>query len=193
MILKRNRVVAYTAAAGAAYLAWRKLGVSTRGELRTRWSCALGVLLGNPVAYRVTVLKSGDGPGIAASGGPLVFSQCTVVGVAGNGFSMSWPESEPLLPDAGPGSGEDCEEENEAVIDETRQVPNVAPAVCEDGHTSYPGRFIRISGRSVYSASTPVQAGFCPECDAPRQILAGRYRAGADGMVTREELPPEEL
>lgn len=192
MIDNWGRVLTCAAAAGTAFLAWKKLGTSTRDELRLRASCAAGVLLGNPAAYRVTVLKSGDGPGIAVSTGPSVVSQCTVVGVQGNGFSMSWPSSEPLFPGAGEDDEDECEggeEEDQDMSDETEPVPNVVPAVCVEWHVSYPATFIRVHDSSVYTARTPTQVGLCPECGKQRAVIPGEYRAGTDGFVARTELP----
>jgi hypothetical protein len=189
-----NRALPWAAAAGAAFIAWKKIGVSTRNELKIRGSCAFGVLLGNPAAYRVTVLKSGNGPGISITGGPSIASQCTVVGVQGDGFSMSWPKSpDGAVADEGEEWGEDDDgDEDEDVTDETVPAPNVVPAVCEDGHVSYSARFIQVHDTSVYRAWTPTPVGSCPECGKARTILAGVYRAGEDGFVTRGELPADE-
>lgn len=190
MILNWGRALSCAAAAGAAFIAWKRLGLPTREELRLRASCAGSMLLGNPVAYRVTLLKGGTGPGIAVSTGPSVISQCTVVGVNGNGFHLftQWE------PEAGAGGGgedqddDDEEEEVREMSDESEPAPNVVPAVCVNGHTSYPASFARIHDASVYTARTPTRTGNCPECGEPRTVFPGEYRAGEDGLVTRAEL-----
>jgi hypothetical protein len=186
--LNWGRALSCAAAAGTAFIAWKKLGASTREELRLRARCAGSTFLGNPVAYRVTLLKDGAGPGIAVATGPSVISQCTVVGVNGHGFNLfTGPE---------PGDGdadddyEDDGEDEDMSASETEPAQNVVPAACEDGHVSWPGSFIRLYDTSVYAARTPARVGDCPECGKPRTVLVGEYRAGADGFVTRGELPP---
>jgi hypothetical protein len=196
-----------------AYIAWRKLGTGTRSELKLRAAGAGSMLLGNPVAYRVLVLKDGDGPGIEVHSGPSTVSQCTVVGIRGDAFRATLTP-----PDAGTGDGvpegywgrdsgspeekdaagddpgEDGEQgsgeqEDQGVPSETEPVPNVVPAVCVNLHASYPARFIHVRGSAVYTASSSTSAGSCPECGEPRAIWPGIYRAGADGIVTRSDLP----
>lgn len=193
MNLNWDLALGCAAAAGTALIAWRKLGTATREELKLRARCAGGTLLGNPVAYRVLVLKSGNGPGIAVNGGPSLVSQCTVVGVRGDGFSMSWPESAPgvAVDEEGGEDWDSDDEQEEDVTGEGSPAPNVVPAVCREGHVSYPATFVRVHDTSVYTAMTPTRTGNCPQCGKPRAILPGAYRAGADGLVTRAEPPGE--
>jgi hypothetical protein len=197
VILNWGLALKGAAAAGATLFAWKKLGVNTRGELRLRAACAGSALLGNPVAYRVFLAKSGPGPGIEVRGGPSTVSHCNVIGVQGDGFNMIFDE--PLAGESGAAEddedGWDGDEQEEAddggaeVSDsELTPQPNVVPAVCEDGHASWPGRFVKVYDTSVYSAITPTAIGSCPECGKPRVILAGEYRAGADRFVARTEL-----
>jgi hypothetical protein len=197
--LNRGRLAWCAAVAGAAFLAWRGLSGSTRDDLKMRAACAGGALLGNPVAYRVLVLKDGPGPGIEVRGGPSIVSQCTVIGVSGNGFNMFL--GDPLDgasdmdgdDDDWDGDDDDQEEtdggEGEVSADEMSPQPNVVPSVCEDGHTSWPGRFLTVRDQSVYTSRTGTRTGTCPECGKPRAILPGQYQSGKDGFVTRAELP----
>ena len=101
MTTATGRALWVSAAAGAAWLAWRRIGTATREELRLRAACAGSTLLGNPVAYRVLVLKSGDGPGIELHTGPAIVSQCTVVGVGGYAVHADLPDPVDLAPACG--------------------------------------------------------------------------------------------
>jgi hypothetical protein len=67
--------------------------------------------------------------------------------------------------------------------------PNVVPAACEDGHISWPARYIRLGGEAVYAAESALRAGSCPGCGKPRAIIPGEYRADPDGYVTRDGQP----
>jgi hypothetical protein len=92
-----------------------------------------------------------------------------------------WPETAGARPRSGM--------IGDVIADETSPQPNVVPSVCENGHTSWPGRFIRVRDQSVYTSRTGTRTGRCPECGKPRAILPGEYRAGTDGLVMRADLP----
>jgi hypothetical protein len=162
--LNWSRALSCAAAAGTALLAWKRLGVSTREELSSapRAPGARSLATPSPTGWRSS--KAAPAPGIAVTAGPSLISHCTVVGVQGDGMYLNLQDDddpwEPA-PDDEPGderegqddgteqAGDFREEEDQDVTDETKPAPNIVPAVCEDGHTSWPGRFIRVYDTSV--------------------------------------------
>lgn len=61
--------------------------------------------------------------------------------------------------------------------------PDVIPAVCVNGHLSYPSAFV-LRDRWVASLVNAVRLRKpCPACGARRQIPPGRYEAGANGVL----------
>jgi hypothetical protein len=65
--------------------------------------------------------------------------------------------------------------------DETAYRGDVIPADCANGHVSYPAAF-RLQDRAIATLRSAVHLGRCPECGAAREIRAGMYQAGPDGV-----------
>jgi hypothetical protein len=69
--------------------------------------------------------------------------------------------------------------------DETVYRPEVIPAVCGNGHTTYSASFMTMHDNSVVTLQTDSRVPSCPVCGADRVLPAGRYEVDPEGKVFR--------